>query len=431
MEITKITLKNIRCFENLEIDLSRHDGAKKWLVILGDNGVGKTTVLRSIALGLCEEAGASALLAELAGEWIRTGAEKGTIRIELKPYPGYNGVASIETTLTRSDYGEYKLQQLNTPKTPSDFSWEKLFVCAYGAGRGVFGTADLSEYAVTDSVYSLFNYKSELQNPELNLRRIASEAVDTSLILRKLEKVLMVKEGAIALNKSGITIDGSWGKSMPTGTLSDGYVGTLTWLLDMYGWKLLFDEKMTDTELRGIIIVDELEQHLHPKWQKQIIKLLSDQFPDVQFITSSHSPLCVIGTTDLNDDECAITVLHQGEGKVLSKSASPPRGKRADQVLTSYLFELYSTSDNQIKNNIEQYNNLYKLERNDSQEVEFQRLYKYLNETLGSAETELEKKVGQVLNNTLNALFADKIKDESVKKSPENFELIRQLNELL
>jgi energy-coupling factor transporter ATP-binding protein EcfA2 len=429
MEITKVSLRNIRCFEELDIDMGNSHGAKKWMVILGDNGVGKTTVLRSIALGLCEQSGASALLAELAGDWIRSDTPKGTIKIELKPYKEFKGSAYIETTLERVAYGEIKLEQRLSPENPKDFSWEKLFVCAYGAGRGVFGTTDLSEYAVTDSVYSLFNYKSDLQNPELNLRRIESETKDIRPILRKLEKILMVNDGAIELTKSGISINGAWGKSMPTGTLSDGYRGTLTWLLDMYGWKLLFDEHMSDSEVDGIVLIDELEQHLHPKWQQQIITLLSEQFPKIQFIISTHSPLCVIGTTDLNDDECNISVLMQDLNSVVIKTAKPPRGKRADQVLTSYLFDLYTSSDNEIAEEIGRYTRLYnKKERTKQEELELETLRAKLNDELGSPETDLQKLVESAVNNALISLTNDSL--EKLKESPAGLEIKRQLQKL-
>ncbi|MCH7478805.1 MAG: AAA family ATPase [SAR324 cluster bacterium] len=48
---------------------------------------------------------------------------------------------------------------------------------------------------------------------------------------------------------------------------------------------------MLTTGIRGIVIIDEFEQHLHPSWQRQILLLLSEQFPKVQFIATSHSPL--------------------------------------------------------------------------------------------------------------------------------------------
>ncbi|MCZ6701765.1 MAG: ATP-binding protein, partial [Ignavibacteria bacterium] len=71
MKISNITLDNVRCFEHLEIDLKSEDGVADWTVILGNNGVGKTTILRSIALGITEQSGASGLIDELDGDWIR------------------------------------------------------------------------------------------------------------------------------------------------------------------------------------------------------------------------------------------------------------------------------------------------------------------------------------------------------------------------
>ena len=432
MQIKKITLTNIRCFKHFEVDLSNDTGSKKWLVILGENGVGKTTLLRSIALGLCEESGAAGLCAEVPGDWIHNDEREGKIRIEIQPFDGYTGNAYVETTLQRSNYGEVKLSQVTEPKNPSSFKWERLFVCAYGSARSVYGSMDVSEYAVTDSVYSLFNYDTDLQNPELSLRRLEAEKIDLSIILKKLEEVLMIKEGSIKLTRSGIMVDGPWGKPMPIGTLGDGYKSTITWLLDLFGWKLLSESHLSDLDLEGIIILDEMEKHLHPKWQKQLVGNLSKQFPKLQFITSTHSPLCVIGTTELDDSECCITVSRQEIDSVETQITVPPRGKRADQVLTSYLFDLYTTSDNQIKKNIERYNYLYNLDtRNEEQLGEQKNLFNELNGTIGSAETDLEKKVGAVLNKSLELLFDNEMKKNIEKESPERFELLRQLKDLL
>jgi len=432
MQITKISLSNIRCFEHFEADLRNGQDVKKWMIVLGDNGVGKTTLLRSIALGLCEESGAAGLCAEIQGDWIRNGCDQGMIRIDIQPYPEYDGEAYVETTLNRSNYGEIKLVQKTYPPKDKKVKWETLFVCAYGAASSVYGSADVSEYAVTDSVYSLFNYKSDLQNPELVLRRIAGERKSgIAEILRKLEAVLMIAPNSIELTRSGIVVNGPWGKHMAIGSLGDGYKSTITWLLDLYGWKLLAEEHGSEFELEGIVIIDEIEKHLHPRWQKQLVGILSKQFPKLQFITSTHSPLCVIGSTELSDDACCITVSRQGLTSVETKVATPPRGKRADQVLTSYLFELYTTGDESIKENLGRYQYLYSQTKKSPEEIaEQDSLFDDLNETLGSAETELEKKVGTVLNKSLEMLFHGQVEDMA-KASPERFELIRQLKELL
>lgn len=76
MYISKVTLKDVRCFKQITLDLDSKKRAKMWAVIVGDNGEGKTTVLRSIAMGICDESSAAGLLRELPGEFIRRGADE-------------------------------------------------------------------------------------------------------------------------------------------------------------------------------------------------------------------------------------------------------------------------------------------------------------------------------------------------------------------
>lgn len=433
MRITKVTLKNIRCFKELEIDLQHEGKPKRWMIALGENGVGKTTLLRSIALGLCEESGAAGLCAEVAGDWIHNGGDKGEIRLDILPFEGYTGEpAFVLTTLIRDKYDEVTLKQKTSPEDPKDFEWEKLFVCGYGSARSVYGSMDVSEYAVTDSVYTLFNYDTDLQNPELCLRRLIGEKVKMNFITNQLENILMLPPNSISLTKYGITVDGPWGRPMLIGTLGDGYRSTITWILDLFGWKLLAEDFRPNFELEGIVIIDELEKHLHPKWQKQLIGLLSRQFPKLQFIVSTHSPLCVVGTTELSDEDCVITVSKQESEAVITSITTPPRGRRVDQVLTSYLFQLYSTSDDIIRRNIERYNVLFNTkDKSPEQTSEQAMLYTELNNSLGSAETELESRVGAVLSQSLDSLFKEKVNKETSSISPEKFELLRQLKDLL
>ena len=93
--IKKVRLENIRCFKHLDIDLTSSKKVKKWLMVLGDNGVGKTTLLRCIAIGLCDEASAAALLRDTSGDMIREKEVEASIKIELegmskRPYPDFN-----------------------------------------------------------------------------------------------------------------------------------------------------------------------------------------------------------------------------------------------------------------------------------------------------------------------------------------------------
>ncbi|NCC65592.1 MAG: hypothetical protein EOM15_13155, partial [Spirochaetia bacterium] len=71
----------------------------------------------------------------------------------------------------------------------------------------------------------------------------------------------------------------------------------------------------------GIVLIDEIELHLHPKWQRQVVQLLSTTFPNVQFIVSTHSPQ-VLSEAEKDsimllyqiDGECAFTSVQQGKG---------------------------------------------------------------------------------------------------------------------
>lgn len=295
MKIKKIEIENIRCFKHLSIDLTNEDGVIDWAVFLGDNGVGKTTVMRSIALCLCEESGAAGLLDELHSDWIRKEASNkvGRIRLEFEKIKGYSKIPNIETTIRLSKFGEVEVSQRTEPAGAE--VWDELFVCAYGANRRSYGTTSYSEYTVVDAVYSLFNYDTPMQNIELNLRRWKDE-IDIEELLRKLEDVLLLEKNSIQLKRSGILITGPWGSYMPIGTLGDGYQSILAWIMDIYGWKLLYERILKDAEIAGIVILDEIEQHLHPYWQKEILNRLSRQYKNIQFFVSTHSPIVAINT---------------------------------------------------------------------------------------------------------------------------------------
>jgi len=334
MYITKITLKDIRCFKDVTIDLSSAEGAKKWLVIVGNNGVGKTSMLRSIAMGLCDLTGAASLLQDSYGDWIRKGAKKGSIEIELihnsKQYP-------IETEIHKSVADLEVIYR--DPDIEKKIPWKKIFICGYGANRSIEGDSSHERYSSADAVYTLFGYDYALQNPELMLlRRVRKSEKSEKEICDWLADILILPKGSIKLTDFGITIT-DYGHEIVWGSLADGYEATMTLVLDMLGWAMLAGIKKYKNNLSGIVIIDELEQHLHPELQRRIIRNLNKAFPKVQFIATSHSPICAAGLADLPDEKCSLELLKRlDNGFVDSENLSTMRGWRYDQILTSRAF---------------------------------------------------------------------------------------------
>ncbi len=88
----------------------------------------------------------------------------------------------------------------------------------------------------------------------------------------------------------------------------------------------------------AIVLIDEIDLHLHPKWQRQIMSYLTERFPNTQFIATAHSPLIVQSAVDAN-----IAVLRrEGDHVVIDNNPASVQGWRIDQVLTSDLFGLAS-----------------------------------------------------------------------------------------
>ena len=336
MYISRIRLKNVRCIDDLEIDLRSRARTNDSLLLLGNNAVGKSTVLRSIAIALCDEVGASGLVADMYGSLVKDGEEAGAIEIDLKAgRREYQTVTHIAQSA--DDPGLERLRRESSGKVP----WSTLFVCGYGPTRVLQGTSTYSQYVAADAVYSLFVYGSPLQNPELVVRRRGATRYGS--LLKSLSELLMIPRNAVGLSRRGLTLKNRSGGDNTFGAVADGHRSTLNWILDLIGWTLLTGRM----EPRGIVLIDEIENHLHPSWQRHIFRLLSQQFPRVQFIATSHSPLPAgsiyedrsVGVGRIGKAHVLRT---DGAGRVMSEELPPLYGSTYDEILESSAFDTSS-----------------------------------------------------------------------------------------
>ncbi len=207
MKISKLRLKNIKCFKDTEISFEdEKGGVKNWSLFVGDNGQGKTTILRSLAAGLCDKGGASALLSEFEEGFLRRGEETGFIEICLKD-ADKNEEYTVTTEIELVDNNESISQKVY----PDDgnFKREDIFAVAYGAGRSVTGTESYKKYALVHSLYTLFSYEHVLQNPELGARRVGDHTKEGEWerLQEILKEVLMLEEDdEISLERTGLYV---------------------------------------------------------------------------------------------------------------------------------------------------------------------------------------------------------------------------------
>jgi hypothetical protein len=131
---------------------------------------------------------------------------------------------------------------------------------------------------------------------------------------------------------------------------SDGYQSVLALATDIIAG---VQEKLTDfRNAPGIILIDEIGANLHPRWRMTFVKSIRQAFPRMQFLVTTHEPLCLRG---LKDHEVAVMQRQEKEIIVLDEDLPSPKGMRAGQLLTSRYFGLYSAVDPEIDRDFQTY----------------------------------------------------------------------------
>ncbi len=359
MYITKITLTNVRSLKQLTLPVDG-DQLERHTILVGANSTCKTTILRCIAIGLCNETQAAALLAELPGSLVGPYGQEAVINISLRLTKRDLKETSITTRIRQARPSKYgtrhaedevygqEIAQKDSTITETDFDRSSLFVCGYGAGRGSLSTESWTRYRIVDSVYTLFRYDQPLQNPELILFRLGRfhKSIYQSTIDHMRRILQLSRNHRFELTKSGIIVSGpKIGKRIPLDAVADGYKLTFSWLCDLIGWAMIASKIDKVGKIQGIILVDELEQHIHPSWQTELLPYLKRIFPDLQVIATSHSSLVALSA---KPDELFV-LRRKGRQVDPVKDVPDFTGYSAEDMLTDeriFDSQVYSTQTN-------------------------------------------------------------------------------------
>ena len=397
--VIELNLTNVKSFAG-EHTLNLRDvkgGPARWTLILGENGVGKTTLLECITqltpVFNSDDQQSSKdpkmfiepRMVQAENTVFENLARNGDVECEVKAKFAIavrlnkNTVSpkAVETSVlfSRKLGKAENIDASSWPPKPKGWplvergvkqsGWKKFskfeepLILAYGAGRHM-GVDNVDFGKAPHATDSLLKGAGELFDAEQLLKQVDYASTSRSggaerakrqkkIFLEMIAALLPEVEHAANIRiyrpgplgtkeKSGAyvkTLDGE----VRLRQLSYGYQTMIAWLVDI-GWRLFqrYPKSANPLYEPAIVLVDEIDLHLHPRWQRQLRDRLTEHFPNVQFIATAHSPLMAQAFLDAN----LAVVVRDGDHSVIENDPAVVANWRVDQIVTSDLFGLKS-----------------------------------------------------------------------------------------
>lgn len=407
--IEEIDLQNFKAFPKLKLkfpNVTREDNQSRpstsmrrpWLALLGENGVGKSSISQALALALMGKKKLEDLDLDL-NEFIRLGQKTAIVKVFL-----LNKGEPITLTINRTEEGKgtFTLSE----ETP------QVLMMAYGASRLISNSkeilgADGDSFIRTSN---LFNAYAQLGNglawladkekvPE-PLFELLKEGLSNLLPLDEGKEITRdTIKGEVFVQK--IEQEETEDQPIPFKYLSSGYRTVLAFTLDiMIGAAELISslpnkEKYSLLDISGIVMIDEIGVHLHPSWKMRIAKMLKRTFPKMSFIITTHDPLCLRGL-----EAGEVVLLERDEDDVIRTITDlpSPAKMRVGQLLTS-VFGLNTTMDPELEPQYTEYYHLLGLSnRTVEQEKRLDELEKNLKPDLMLGDTIQDRETYRVIS---------------------------------
>jgi len=336
-QLRHVSIRNFKGVCRLDLDILPGlpgDSGAPCTMLLGENSTGKSTTLQAIAL---------ALMGQNMRSKMGVQAEDFLPR-ELTGWQVDNLVTP--EIILEFDTGQPIKLQID-PLTKQFIGDEHPAIILFAFGSRRFFGKDVLRRQHASSLKSLFDPFAKLQHPGRWLQDLDNEDFDA--VARAMREVLILQEeDRIDRDEYGRLFVRAHGRDSPLERLSDGYRSLMAMVLNVMRGMI---EKWGDLEnARGIVLIDEIETHLHPRWKLRVVSALRRAMPNVQFVATTHDPLCLRG---MRGGEVHVLVRDDNQQVQALTGLPDVRGLRAEQLLTSDYFGLSSTADPEVEGALE------------------------------------------------------------------------------
>jgi hypothetical protein len=367
-------------------------------LLLGENGTGKTSLLRAIALITA----GSNVLGEILGDpndWVRNGAS--TCEIEAILVTAESEERHLRLRIERdtslSEIAAQNRESLTLLDKALAHADRNYFVVGYGASRRL-NTGESAWYAGSGfyrnprsgNVATLFNGDAPLNSltawaVDLDYRTkdglaVVREALDDFLPGVTFDSIDKDRKQLLFKTPDGI---------IPLPQLSEGYQNMTAWIGDLlYRVSNTFKDHSNPLQARGLLLIDEIDLHIHPVWQRHLLAFIEKKLPRFQIVATTHSPL-----TAQQAGEGELFTLRRGDGGevLLVPFAGAPRKMLLHQLLMTNAFGL--VTDESVE--VESKKNTYRSLRDKSKRTRKE------NQVLKQLSAELKELPGPEYSNSL------------------------------
>jgi len=338
-----LILRNIKCFKGDNVlDLSENEKEPAlWTVILGNNGTGKTTLLKFLGEKSFKIKNSRFELSNQHSEYF---FDDIVGEIEKKIYwefffNEFHFPLLIETI----KYGWHYIVGDGRNEFLKNYPNFELPLYAYGASRKL-GESELTSENGNDAQSNLLENKPLINAEEWLMQTDYKAKNGVEGATEQLEKITKVLIDILpdvhnfhfrsTVEKNFVECETDYG-NVPFKELSYGYHTMTAWIVDFARRQFLkYPKSENPLAEPAIVLVDEIDLHLHPEWQRKIIAFLSRHFPKTQFIVTAHSPLIVQSAEKVN------VVLLQKEGDrvtITNRVNTSFQGWTVDEILSDLM----------------------------------------------------------------------------------------------